>query len=53
MQPLTEVRMSREEREEMYKLARERIFGSSENSVQGKGMAASASMHPGLTICRE
>lgn len=28
-------RLSREEREEMYKLARERIFGSSEESIPG------------------
>ncbi|ODA80295.1 hypothetical protein RJ55_03253 [Drechmeria coniospora] len=34
-QPLAKEKMSREEREEMYKLARERIFGNSEtNSVQ-------------------
>ncbi|KAJ6440419.1 R3H domain-containingprotein [Purpureocillium lavendulum] len=33
-QPVAKEKMSREEREEMYKLARERIFGSSENSVQ-------------------
>lgn len=30
-------RLSREEREEMYKLARERIFGNSEDSIPGKG----------------
>lgn len=28
-------RLSREEREELYKLARERIFGSSEDSIPG------------------
>ncbi|RDA88546.1 hypothetical protein CP532_5821 [Ophiocordyceps camponoti-leonardi (nom. inval.)] len=33
-QPISKEKLSREEREEMYKLARERIFGSSEDSVQ-------------------
>ncbi|POR33641.1 R3H domain-containing protein 1 [Tolypocladium paradoxum] len=33
-QPLAKEKLSREEREEMYKLARERIFGSSEEGVQ-------------------
>lgn len=32
---LTNGRLTREEREEMYKLARERIFGSSEENVTG------------------
>lgn len=35
---LTNDRLTREEREEMYKIARERIFGSSENSVNGMGL---------------
>jgi len=29
------IRLTREEREELYKLARERIFGSSEENVAG------------------
>ncbi|KAM4065412.1 SUZ domain-containing protein [Hirsutella rhossiliensis] len=33
-QPFAKEKLSREEREELYKLARERIFGSSEDSVQ-------------------
>lgn len=33
---LTMKRLTREEREELYKLARERIFGSSEDNVAGK-----------------
>ncbi|PHH80830.1 hypothetical protein CDD82_1488 [Ophiocordyceps australis] len=33
-QPIPKEKLSREEREEMYKLARERIFGSSDASIQ-------------------
>jgi hypothetical protein len=32
---LTITRLTREEREELYKLARERIFGSSEENIAG------------------
>lgn len=32
-------RLTREEREEMYKVARERIFGSSEDSTTGSFIA--------------
>lgn len=46
-------RLSREEREEMYKLARERIFGSSEDSIPGNIQTSCLDMGCGANeICR-